>query len=103
MSALNPTSPAFETATPNDHGVSVTLVNCVLAVFSGLVVISRAFVRLRITKLRAVDDVAIALALVCTVLCGAEKLTDGLMLGVRDRTVHMHATCQEPWLGKASE
>ncbi|KIW99849.1 uncharacterized protein Z518_10777 [Rhinocladiella mackenziei CBS 650.93] len=61
--STNPTSPPFETVTANDRGTPVTLVNCVLIIFSSIVVIARAFTRLRITNLKALDDFAIIVAL----------------------------------------
>ena len=64
MSDLNPTSAPFETASPNDHGVSVSIVNVILIIFSGIVVISRAITRVSITRLTALDDVAIFVSLV---------------------------------------
>lgn len=66
MSDINPTSPPFEVASPNDRGVSVSIVNVILIIFTGIVVISRAITRLTITRLTALDDLAIFAALVRT-------------------------------------
>ncbi|ETN42761.1 uncharacterized protein HMPREF1541_01919 [Cyphellophora europaea CBS 101466] len=58
-----PTSPAFETVRADDRGAPLAVINCILIVFSGIVVLSRAIVRWNITKLNATDDFAIHLAL----------------------------------------
>ncbi len=59
-----PTKPPFEVITPDDRGAPVSIVNCILIIISGIVVIARGLTRLTITKLKAVDDVAIGLTLV---------------------------------------
>ncbi|KAK6369787.1 hypothetical protein LTS17_009237 [Exophiala oligosperma] len=68
MSDINPTSPPFEVASPNDRGVSVSIVNVILIIFTGIVVISRAITRLTITRLTALDDLAIFAALAFSII-----------------------------------
>ena len=53
----------FETVTADDRSAQVTIPNCMLIVFSGIVVLSRAFARLRITGLTKSDDLAIMVLL----------------------------------------
>ena len=57
-------APPFLHVTANDKSAHVSITNCILIVLSGIVVISRAFARLRITGLTKSDDLAIALSLV---------------------------------------
>ncbi len=82
MSTIS-TKPPFEVVTPNDLGAPVTIVNCILIIFSGIVVIARGLTRLHITKLKAIDDVAIAVTVVslCEVWCDVER-TDRIVMQV---------------------
>jgi hypothetical protein len=58
------TAPPFVSITEDDRGSYVTIPNCMLIVFSGIVVLSRGLARLRITGLSKSDDAAISISLV---------------------------------------
>ena len=57
-------TPAFATVTGLGHGARVTVVDLILIFFSGIIVIARAFIRFRITRLLSIDDLLMFSALV---------------------------------------
>jgi hypothetical protein len=57
-------TPAFAAVTRLGHGARVTVVDLILIFFSGIIVIARAFIRFRITRLLNIDDLLLFSALV---------------------------------------
>lgn len=57
-------TPAFATVTGLDHGARVTVVDLILIFLSGIVVVARAIIRFRITRLTSIDDFLMFSALV---------------------------------------
>ena len=53
---MSDSTPAFATVTEFDHGVRVTVVDIILIIFSGIIVVARAFIRFSITRLISIDD-----------------------------------------------
>ena len=57
-------APAFAKVTGLDHGARVTIVDLILIFLSGIIVVARAFIRFRITRLISIDDFLMFSALV---------------------------------------